>query len=76
MTSETTKRLYHDATMVQPQLTDNENRSREVLASHRERAPVKPSSMIAYASREHIDSGRTAPQTPHSHDVASWRWSG
>ena len=76
MTSETAKRLYHDATMVQPQLPDNENRSREVLACLRERTPVKPSSMIAYASREHIDSGRTAPQKYHSHDVASWRWSG
>ena len=76
MTSETAKRLYHDATMVQPQLTDNENRSREVLAWSRERAPVKAPSMIAYASREHIDSGRTAPQKYHSHDVASWRWSG
>ena len=39
MTSETAKRLYHDVTMVQPQLPDNENRSREVLARPRERTP-------------------------------------
>ena len=73
MTSETAKRLYHDATMVQPQLTDNENRSRARSAWSRGQAPVKAPSMIAYASREHIDSGRTAPQKYHSHDVASWR---
>ena len=70
----TAKRLYHDATMVQPQLTDNENRSREVLAWSRERAPVKAPSMIAYASREHIDSGRTAPQKYHS-GIMVPRWS-
>ena len=70
----TAKRLYHDATMVQPQLPDNENRSREVLACLRERAPVKPTSMIAYASPRLQDSGSTAPQKYHSHDVASWRW--
>ena len=63
MTSETAKRLYHDATMVQPQLTDNENRSREVLAWSRERAPVKPTSMIAYASPRLQDSGSTGVQT-------------
>jgi len=68
------KGIYHDTTMVESQLTDNENRSREVLACLRERAPVKAPSMLRYTSREHIDSGRTAPQKYHSHDVASWRW--
>ena len=73
MTSETAKRLYHDATMVQSQLTDNENRSREVLAQARERAPVKPSSMIAYATPQLIDSGSTGAQTCDRGSVVS-RW--
>ena len=63
MSGQTAKRFYHDATMVQPQLTDNENRSREVLAWSRERAPVKAPSMIAYATPQLIDSGSTGAQT-------------
>ena len=74
MTRETAKRLYHDATMVQPQLPDNENRSREVLACLRERAPVKHSSMIAYATPQLIDSGSTDAQTCYRGSVVS-RWS-
>ena len=73
MTGETAKRLYHDATMVQAQLTDNENRSREVLACLRERAPVKPTSMIAYATPQLIDSGSTGAQTCDRGSVVS-RW--
>ena len=69
----TAKRFYHNATMVQPQLPDNENRSREVLAWSRERAPVKHSSMIAYATPQLIDSGSTAPQTCHRGIVVP-RW--
>ena len=73
MTSETTKRLYHNATMVESQLPDNENRSREVLARPRERAPVKAPSMIAYATPQLIDSGSTGAQTCDRGSVVS-RW--
>jgi len=68
--------LCHSTTMLQSQLRENENRSRKMLASHRERAPVTSLSMIQYATQRHIDSGWTAPQTHHSHDVVSWGWSG
>ena len=63
MTKPAAKRLYHDATMVQPQLPDNENRSRARSAWSRGQAPVKPTSMIVYASPRLQDSGSTAPQT-------------
>ena len=42
MRAEAAKPINHDATMVQLELRENENRSREVLACPRERAPVYP----------------------------------
>jgi len=68
------KPIYHDATMVQLELRENENRSRARSAWSRGQAPVKAPSMIQYASREHIDSGRTAPQKYHSGIMVSQRW--